>query len=190
MDRLAEWRASALAQLARERYRRCEIALHVQNVKNGDPVGDKIELQKWLKQLLTHAGPATALVHGVAGSGKSSALTSAAEVLWQKCDLQEDGALVPIFVSLPALRDPVTMAIDETLEAWGFSRRNIEELLRSKYRFVILLDAVDEVKEKHRQRHLAATNRLDRWGTATIVLFSARTEMSTGCDFFAQCPER
>jgi len=76
-------------------------------------------------------------VHGVAGSGKSSALTSAAEDLWQKCDLQEDGALVPIFVSLPALRDPVAMAVEETLEAWGFSRRNIEELLRSKYRFVI-----------------------------------------------------
>ena len=100
-------------------------------------MGDKIELRKWLDQLLTHAGPATALVHGLAGSGKSSALTSAAEVLWQKCDLQEDGALVPIFVSLPALRDPVTMAVDETLEAWGFSRRNIEELLRSKHRFVI-----------------------------------------------------
>ena len=104
-------------------------------------MGDKIELRTWLEQLLTHAGPATALVHGVAGSGKSSALTSAAEVLWQECDLQKDGAVVPIFVSLPALRDPVTMAVEETLEAWGFSRRNIEELLRSQYRFVIPADS-------------------------------------------------
>jgi hypothetical protein len=132
-------KASALAQLARERHRRCEIALHVRNVKSGEAVGEKIELREWLDQLrwAVPRGPATALVHGLAGSGKSSALTSAAEVLWQECDLQKDGAVVPIFVSLPALRDPVTMAVEETLEAWGFSRRNIEELLRSQYRFVI-----------------------------------------------------
>ena len=61
-----------------------------------------------------------------------------------------------------------------------FSRRNIEELLHMRYRFVICLDAVDELKEKHRQRQLAVTNRLERWGSETIVLFSARTEMSTG----------
>ena len=132
-DRLAELKASALAQLARERHRRCEIALHVRNVKSGEAEGPKIELQQWLNQLWKLDGPATALVHGLAGSGKSSALTSAAEVLWQECDLQKDGAVVPIFVSLPALRDPVTMAVEETLEAWGFSRRNIEELLRSQY---------------------------------------------------------
>jgi hypothetical protein len=31
------------------------------------------------------------------------------------------------------------MAVEETLQAWGFSRRNIQELLNlgSKYRFVI-----------------------------------------------------
>ena len=139
MDRLAEWKASALAQLARERHRRCEIALHVRNVKSGEAVGEKIELREWLDQLrwAVPRGPATALVHGLAGSGKSSALTSAAEVLWQECDLQKEGAVVPIYVSLPALRRPVTMAVEETLEAWGFSRRNIEELLRSQYRFVI-----------------------------------------------------
>ena len=184
MDRLAELKASALAQLARERHRRCEIALHVRNVQSGEAVGEKIELREWLDQLrwAVPRGPATALVHGLAGSGKSSALTSAAEVLWQECDLQKDGAVVPIFVSLPELRDPVTMAVDETFEAWGFSRRNIEQLqgLRKKYRFVILLDAVDELKEKDRQRQLAVTNRLERWGSRTLVLFSARTEMSTG----------
>ena len=69
--------------------------------------------------------------------------------------------------------------MEEALEAKGFSRRNIEELLNSRrYRFVILLDAVDELKEKYRQRQLAVTNRLERWGPKTIVLFSARAEMS------------
>ena len=60
---------------------------------------------------------------------------------------------------------------------------------KKRYRFVILLDAVDELKEKHRQRQLAVTNRLDRWGKATIVLFSARTEMSTGCGCLLHCQE-
>ena len=93
--------------------------------------------------------------------------------------MQAEDAVVPIFVSLPTLREPVTTAVEEALEAKGFSRRNIEELLDSgRYRFVILLDAVDELKEKYRQRQLAVTNRLERWGPKTIVLFSARAEMS------------
>ena len=93
--------------------------------------------------------------------------------------MQAEDAVVPIFVSLPTLREPVTTAVEEALEAKGFSRRNIEELLNcGRYRFVILLDAVDELKEKYRQRQLAVTNRLERWGPKTIVLFSARAEMS------------
>ena len=93
--------------------------------------------------------------------------------------MQAEEPVVPIFVSLPTLREPVTTAVEEALEAKGFSRRNIEELLNSRrYRFVILLDAVDELKEKYRQRQLAVTNRLERWGPKTIVLFSARAEMS------------
>ena len=93
--------------------------------------------------------------------------------------MQGEQPVVPIFVSLPTLREPVTTAVEEALEAKGFSRRNIEELLNSRrYRFVILLDAVDELKEKYRQRQLAVTNRLERWGPKTIVLFSARAEMS------------
>ena len=99
-----------------------------------------------------------------------------------RCDLQAEEPVVPIFVSLPTLREPVTTAVEEALEAKGFSRRNIEELLNNgsngRYRFVILLDAVDELKEKYRQRQLAVTNRLERWGPKTIVLFSARAEMS------------
>ena len=58
---------------------------------------------------------------------------------------------MPIFVSLPTLREPVTTAVEEALEAKGFSRRNIKELRDSHYRFVILLDAVDELKEKSRR---------------------------------------
>ena len=93
--------------------------------------------------------------------------------------MQAEEPVVPIFVSLPTLREPVTTAVEEALEAKGFSRRNIEELLISgRYRFVILFDAVDELKEKYRQRQLAVTNRLERWGPKTIVLFSARAEMS------------
>ena len=93
--------------------------------------------------------------------------------------MQAEDAVVPIFVSLPTLREPVTTAVEEALEAKGFSRRNIEELLNSRrYRFVILLDAVDELKEKYRQRQLAVTNRLELWGPKTIGLFSARAEMS------------
>ena len=95
-----------------------------------------------------------------------------------RCDLQAEEPVVPIFVSLPTLREPVTTAVEEALEAKGFSRRNIKELRDSHYRFVILLDAVDELKEKYRQRQLAVTNRLERWGPRTIVLFSARAEMS------------
>ena len=96
--------------------------------------------------------------------------------------MQAEEPVVPIFVSLPTLREPVTTAVEEALEAKGFSRRNIEELLNNgsngRVRFVILLDAVDELKEKYRQRQLAVTNRLELWGPKTIGLFSARAEMS------------
>ena len=47
-------------------------------------------------------------MQGLAGSGKSSALAWAAGVLWKQCDLKKQDAVVPIFVSLPTLREPVT----------------------------------------------------------------------------------
>ena len=90
-------------------------------------------------------------MHGLAGSGKSSALAWVEGHLWQRCDLQREGAVVPIFISLPMLREPASAAVQETLQARGFSRRNIEELfgMSTGNRFVVLFDAVDELKEKY-----------------------------------------
>ena len=69
---------------------------------------------------------------------------------------------------------------------WGFSPRGVEELreLRAggahgRLRFVVLLDAVDELQDAHRTRNLVQSNRLcERWGAR--VVSSARTELFQG----------
>ncbi|CAD8046507.1 unnamed protein product [Paramecium primaurelia] len=113
------------------------------------------------------------LIHGQAGSGKSTAARKIEEYLWiiyQKNKNQQDYIpLIPIFVSLPQLKDPIYCAIEETLRSdnYRFSERQVEELKEAvelkQYRLIIILDSYDELKQQYIGLNLNASNRLSKW---------------------------
>ena len=104
------------------------------------------------------------LIHGLAGSGKSTAARKIEEYLWMeykeklintdwdKSDAQnlENPPFIPIFVSLPALKDPVFNAIEETLQSefYYFDKLLINEFreLSNKLQLILIMDSYDELK--------------------------------------------
>ncbi|CAD8049460.1 unnamed protein product [Paramecium sonneborni] len=113
------------------------------------------------------------LIHGQAGSGKSTAARKIEEFLWivyQKNKNQQDYIpLIPIFVSLPQLKDPIYCAIEETLRSdnYRFGERQVQELIEAvelkHYRLIIIMDSYDELKQQYIGLNLNNSNRLSKW---------------------------
>ncbi|CAK90852.1 unnamed protein product (macronuclear) [Paramecium tetraurelia] len=135
------------------------------------------------------------LIHGQAGSGKSTAARKIEEFLWliyQKNKNQTDYIpLIPIFVSLPQLKDPIYCAIEETLRSdnYRFSERQVEELKEAleqkKYRLIIIMDSYDELKQQYIGMNLNLSNRISKWRCSSDknkypkVITTSRSELFT-----------
>ncbi|CAD8209130.1 unnamed protein product [Paramecium octaurelia] len=113
------------------------------------------------------------LIHGQAGSGKSTAARKIEEFLWmfyQKNKKSSDYIpLIPIFVQLPQLRDPVYCCIEETLKSdnYRFNERQIQEFQEAveqrKIKLVIIMDSYDELKSDYIGLNLNVSNKLSKW---------------------------
>ncbi|CAD8141735.1 unnamed protein product [Paramecium octaurelia] len=135
------------------------------------------------------------LIHGQAGSGKSTAARKIEEFLWliyQKNKNQTDYIpLIPIFVSLPQLKDPIYCALEETLRSdnYRFSERQIEELKEAlelkQYRLIIIMDSYDELKQQYIGLNLNLSNRISKWRCSSDrnkypkVITTSRSELFT-----------
>ncbi|CAD8100657.1 unnamed protein product [Paramecium primaurelia] len=113
------------------------------------------------------------LIHGQAGSGKSTAARKIEEFLWllfkKNINIAESIPIIPIFVSLPQLKDPLSMAIEETLKSdnYRFNDKQIiefkEAVEQNQFKLVIIMDSYDEIKSEFTNRNLILSNKLYKW---------------------------
>ena len=117
------------------------------------------------------------LIHGSAGSGKSSAAKNAISMIlstvheeYERIGLQ----LVVIKVPLPVMANPISNLVPEALRRqYGMRETQIMELKEqvqradSMIRVVIVLDGVDELKAQYRSKNLFCTNSLEEWRPAS-----------------------
>ncbi|KAF9996869.1 Transducin (beta)-like 1 X-linked receptor 1, partial [Entomortierella chlamydospora] len=111
------------------------------------------------------------LLRGGSGSGKS-AFNRALEIeLWNA--YKSDGA-IPLFIDLPAFKNPSQGLIDKQLRRAYFDNKLIEELKRTKRNFVLICDGYDEGQL---MTNLYVNNRLNQGGEwAAQMIITCRTE--------------
>ncbi len=119
------------------------------------------------------------LIHGNAGSGKSLFGRYLQHSLWN--EYQHRTAWIPIFVSLPGLKDPIRDAIRGTLLNEGFSDAQIRQLKNLRAKILFILDGFDEIQAKD---NLYQSNKFSEWECKVIV--TARTEYLLGLGNYYQ----
>jgi ankyrin repeat protein/WD40 repeat protein len=102
------------------------------------------------------------LLLGDSGSGKSLYTQGLASKLWQ--DHKSDSP-IPVWISLPSLKNPVNSAVEETFEKFGFNTEQIATLKKT-HSFIFILDAFDET---HQLKNLWVSNHLDQWKAKIII---------------------
>jgi WD40 repeat protein/TPR repeat protein len=102
------------------------------------------------------------LLLGDSGSGKSLYTQGLASKLWQ--DHKPDTP-IPVWISLPSLKNPVNRAIEETFEKFGLNAEQITSL-KQTHSFIFILDAFDEI---HQLKNLWVSNHLDQWKAKIII---------------------
>ncbi|CAD8055927.1 unnamed protein product [Paramecium primaurelia] len=125
------------------------------------------------------------LIHGQAGSGKSTIARKIEEFLWEQQQYQnnKEQNLIPIFVQLPSLKDPLHSAIEETLQSEQLSFDKIqinqlkEEIQKGKISLIIIMDGYDELKTEYSQQNLYILNRLNEIWKKPKVIYTSRTEI-------------
>ncbi|CAD8130707.1 unnamed protein product [Paramecium sonneborni] len=117
---------------------------------------EELQKKKELKDVL--------LISGFAGSGKSKAARKKEEFLWQQQGIYSKW--IPIFVSLPTLKNPKYNSFEQALETgnYQFDKYQIRELKEAiqnkKERIILILDSYDEMKQDCIQQNLLKTNKL------------------------------
>ena len=107
------------------------------------------------------------LIHGPAGSGKSSVAKKAITMILSTVHKEYETKglkLVVIKVSLPVMTNPTSDLVSEAL-ARQYAMRETQiielkeqvQLQDSKIRVVIILDGVDELKAQYRSKNLFTT---------------------------------
>ncbi|MGD0465818.1 MAG: pentapeptide repeat-containing protein [Gammaproteobacteria bacterium] len=118
------------------------------------------------------------ILEGNSGSGKSLFGRYLEKMLWEN---YHDGALIPIFISLPRLGDlnKVTDLIEKALISKGIPNKTILELKRKK-KFLFILDAYSAIPNKLPLIKKYQFNELRQWRGKIIVL--SRTNYMTNED--------
>jgi WD40 repeat protein/tetratricopeptide (TPR) repeat protein len=119
------------------------------------------DLEEEINKFLS-SGKKILLLLGDSGSGKSLYTQGLASKLWQ--DHKSDSP-IPVWISLPRLKNTVNRIIEETFEKFGFNTEQIESL-KQKNSFIFIFDAFDEI---HQLKNLWVSNHLDQWNAKIII---------------------
>ncbi|CAD8127673.1 unnamed protein product [Paramecium sonneborni] len=104
------------------------------------------------------------LISGNAGSGKSKAARKIEEYLWLQQGIHSKW--IPIFVSLPTLKNPKYNLFEQALESENYQFDNYqirdfkEAIQNGKESIILILDSYDEMKQDCIQQNLLMTNKL------------------------------
>ncbi|CAD8129545.1 unnamed protein product [Paramecium sonneborni] len=104
------------------------------------------------------------LLKGKAGSGKSRASRNIEEFLWLNDSVLPQW--IPIYVSLPSLKDPMHNLLEQALESqnYNFDKIQIREFKEAVFngnlKVILILESYDEMKFQCIQSNLYQTNRL------------------------------
>ncbi|CAD8196854.1 unnamed protein product [Paramecium octaurelia] len=132
------------------------------------------------------------LIHGVAGSGKSTVAKKIEEFIWKLNESNikvNEYVLVPIYISLPSVKNPAFQIIEEALrqDEYGFDDlqlKECKELLEArKFRFLILMDSYDEMKLENIKKNLYIINKLYSNWSNPLVIFTTRSEILTSSNY-------
>ena len=123
-----------------------------------------LDLQQEVTRFLvdTQRSHNTLLLLGEGGSGKTLYVNNLHVQLWQN---YTDGAPIPLLVTLPHLENPLSHAIEETLNKLGFNEAQINEL-KAKHQFIFILDGYDEL---HKLESVTRENHLEQWNAKTLI---------------------
>ena len=106
------------------------------------------------------------LLLGEAGSGKSTFVRHLTRNLWEAHSSQDPLAPIPLFISLPTLRDPYQNLIQEYLkDECELSDAQIRELQKNR-EFIFILDGYDEIPQRTR---FYDDNKFTKWRAKVIV---------------------
>ncbi|CAD8190165.1 unnamed protein product [Paramecium pentaurelia] len=131
------------------------------------------------------------LIHGMAGSGKTTAAKKIEELIWK---LHENNRkinklqLIPIYILLPSLKNPVFSAVEEALQNdYGFDQLQLKEckemLEKKQFRFLLIMDSYDEMKLENIQKNLYINNKINQNWTNPLVIFTTRSEILTNSNY-------
>eukprot|EP00854_Cymbomonas_tetramitiformis_P004431 gene4431-5440_t len=135
------------------------------------------------------------LISGYSGSGKTTFMDKVLMIrLWEDfaAAVKTEGQLpyVPLFCSLPLLKQPLTDMIDESLEReFHFDAPQIREwkeaLLQSppRYGLILVLDSYDELKMEYAGRNLYDSNDIEEKAIKHKVIVTCRAEHLVGHDY-------
>ena len=126
------------------------------------------------KQLNAKSAPSVLLVQGAAGRGKSLFGWHVYQQYKQQDSKQAEDELIPLFISLPALRQVLleTEAKEDVLtryfvDAFGVDAKTVPLLQQT--RFLFLLDGLDELGSKV---NVYERCKLHQWSRSVFVIFS------------------
>ncbi|CAD8202024.1 unnamed protein product [Paramecium pentaurelia] len=152
----------------------------ISNLMNLDQFDDKDgEVNQFL-----YEGKIVLLIHGLAGSGKS---TTAKKIE----DNKKIGnyVLIPVYISLPSLKNPVFQAVEESLQQddYGFDDLQLKEckemLQKKEFRFIFIMDSYDEMKLENIQKNLYFNNKLKQNWSDPLVIFTTRSDIFTSSNY-------
>lgn len=88
--------------------------------------------------------------------------------------------MIPIFVKLPSLKDPIYHAIEETLlsDDYKFDKLQLNEFtnIAKKLNLVLIMDSYDELRNELIGTNLAQTNRIFEKFPYCKIIFTSRSE--------------
>ncbi|CAK92961.1 unnamed protein product, partial (macronuclear) [Paramecium tetraurelia] len=132
------------------------------------------------------------LIHGVAGSGKSTTAKKIEEFIWKLHDNNKkirNQVLIPVYISLPSLKNPVFQAVEEALhqDEYGFDElqlKECKEILEGKeFRLLLIMDSYDEMRLEMIQKNLYINNKLKQNWFDPLVIFTTRSEIFTSSNY-------
>ncbi len=102
------------------------------------------------------------LILGESGSGKSF---FGQALIKRKSEMFHPGDRIPLFISLPSLRNPKTNLMYEALGNHGFTKEEVD-LLCTTQKFLLIFDAYDEINGFD---NLYTTNKLEVWDAKIMI---------------------
>ena len=81
--------------------------------------------------------------------------------------LKKEISIVPIFINLPSLKNPVHNVINEYLTSKGLKESEIETLRNSNTELLLLLDGYDEIKKYN---NIYECSNLSQWKNCKVII--------------------